>query len=259
MTKRIDFSPSTKREISAWSNNRCMICNASVSRKGMPSIAHIIPAAKNGPRSEYFGKDEYTSDFVKSNRNGLLLCPTHHIEVDNDIDGKYPIEYLFDLNNMFRERHNLENTVNIELFTGEKIEDTNKAVTNLLDYLEMTEDEISKEVKKKYEEDIETKIDLNRKIQINKFSNNTSQNISTFVEYRGPWYYSALTHTSTEIGNLYLSTAIKALYLKLDYIADEQKKYDEMLTILKRCCNGLEIDETGILNYFFYICEVFKK
>jgi len=258
MSDRDNFSDSIKREIASWSSWHCMICYEAVSKKGMPEIAHIVPASKKGPRAKY--REQYNEEFRKSNGNGLLLCAKHHNEIDAEEYGtKYTIEYLFNRNKTYREKHEFENLVNNELFSNEKNDDTERAIKKLLEYLNMSEDELSEQVRTKYAEEIGNKVELNKKLKTNNFDTRTSRNIKMFVNYNALYFYSALTNTNEEVGNLYLFTAIRALYLKMGNTKTEQEKYNKMLKVLKQCCSGLEFEEEGLLNYYLYICEVFLK
>ena len=79
------------------SANRCAICRVELSQDSVNSNesyplgeqAHIVSKEVDGPR----GKSILTSEERDSYRNLILLCPTHHTEVDkNEYD--YPVEKL---------------------------------------------------------------------------------------------------------------------------------------------------------------------
>lgn len=50
-------------------------------------MAHVIAKAKEGPRGDGVGGDD-------SYDNLMLLCPTHHREVDKAPEGEFPVEML---------------------------------------------------------------------------------------------------------------------------------------------------------------------
>ncbi len=255
-TNRTEFLDVIKREISAWSNYSCMICKRNIPRKKLPEIAHIIPASPDGPRSEY--RNTVDDKFILSKQNGILLCPICHIIVDETEVDNYPPEKLFAINTYYSEKYELEQLVKNQLFSDTFIDDVKKATSILQKNLNISE--IEEEVKEHYSKDIYKKIDLTDKFNKNNFNNSTIATIKGFVEYKAINYYYSLSYNEEEIGNIYFLVSIQVLYKKLNKKGiSEQQKYDELLSILKSACNDLMLDEKELLNYYFYICEVFKK
>ncbi|HAO5845732.1 TPA: HNH endonuclease, partial [Listeria monocytogenes] len=97
MLPREDFTTKVKREIVNYSAGSCMICRKNINN---PKIAHIIPAALKGPRSEF--REEYTQNFIKSPENGLCLCQSCHDLIDDDGLNNYSLEELFQINRNFK-------------------------------------------------------------------------------------------------------------------------------------------------------------
>jgi hypothetical protein len=50
-------------------------------------MAHIIAHSKRGPRGDGVGGEDFYDNLI-------LLCPTHHREVDKSPDGEFPVEML---------------------------------------------------------------------------------------------------------------------------------------------------------------------
>ncbi|MEG0978235.1 MAG: HNH endonuclease signature motif containing protein [Bacilli bacterium] len=260
--KRDDFSPAIKREIASWSNWRCMICQKSISKKGQPKVAHIVPASKDGPRAEYY--DQYDEGFRKSKDNGLLLCGQHHDMIDDDETKPYKIDELFEINHQYQENYEIENSINDLFYSDYRAEDTELATKKLIDFLELSESDFEKEVQQSYKDTLLDKIDLDDKLEKNKFSEFKRRTIKNFVKYYGLNYYAALTFVESEAGNLYFLTAVKLLYKKFKNCKTEDEKYNKMLKVLKKCCVELNsenesFNEMNLLNYYFYVCEVFLR
>jgi hypothetical protein len=68
------------------SGNRCAICKMELSPSGdkytLGEMAHIVGRSVDGPR----GKENLPFDERDSYANLILLCPTHHSEIDKDSD-----------------------------------------------------------------------------------------------------------------------------------------------------------------------------
>lgn len=75
------------------SGNRCAICKLELTADGsletLGEMAHIIARSQNGPR----GNQNLLISDRDSYDNLILLCPTHHVEVDKDSTA-WPIERL---------------------------------------------------------------------------------------------------------------------------------------------------------------------
>lgn len=73
------------------SGNRCAICKLELTADGsmdtLGEMAHIVGQSQNGPRGNQNLSDRDSYD------NLILLCPTHHVEVDKDF-AAWPIERL---------------------------------------------------------------------------------------------------------------------------------------------------------------------
>ena len=82
----------------ARSAGRCAVCRCHLAEaqpedgdlKPLGETAHIVSASASGPRGSGF----LTEDEKDSYHNLILLCPTHHREVDGDA-ARYPSEKLF--------------------------------------------------------------------------------------------------------------------------------------------------------------------
>jgi len=68
------------------SGNRCAICKMELSPTGdkytLGEMAHIVARSADGPR----GKEDLFLDERDNYPNLILLCPTHHCEIDKDPD-----------------------------------------------------------------------------------------------------------------------------------------------------------------------------
>ncbi len=66
------------------SGNRCAICRLELAPIGssytLGEMAHIVARAENGPR----GKDDIPARDRDLYPNRILLCPSHHVEIDGD-------------------------------------------------------------------------------------------------------------------------------------------------------------------------------
>ena len=79
------------------SGNRCAICKADLSQDSKSTIAaftlgeqaHIVGDKEHAPR----GKSSLTDTERDSYHNRILLCPTHHTEIDSNV-ADYPTEKL---------------------------------------------------------------------------------------------------------------------------------------------------------------------
>lgn len=78
------------------SGNRCAICKLELtpdgSRETLGEMAHIIARSLDGPR----GSTELVSEERDSYDNLILLCPTHHSEVDKNFEA-WPIGRLWNV------------------------------------------------------------------------------------------------------------------------------------------------------------------
>ena len=102
--KRQEFPDSVRKELMLRANLRC--CNpqcrrllVAVDKKTneltiIGEGAHIYPAKKNGPR---YDQNHSSESFIKSQENGLWLCPTCHELIDKKSNiTNYPVTKLLD-------------------------------------------------------------------------------------------------------------------------------------------------------------------
>jgi len=75
------------------SGNRCAICKIELTPDGsletLGEMAHIVARSQGGPR----GNSNQSTGERDSYNNLILLCPTHHVEVDKNPDS-WPVERL---------------------------------------------------------------------------------------------------------------------------------------------------------------------
>ncbi len=93
---RLEPKPSTVKALWSKSAGMCNICKADLWRlKGdgdnysVGQVAHICAAEAGGPRFN----PEFSDEDNRSYQNLMILCPTHHGEVDNDYE-KYSADDL---------------------------------------------------------------------------------------------------------------------------------------------------------------------
>jgi len=93
------------------SGNRCAICKLELTpdgdRETLGEMAHILARSTDGPR----GDSTLTSDERNKYKNLILLCPTHHTEIDKNFKD-WPAEKL----RIIKEKH--EAWVSEQLNTG---------------------------------------------------------------------------------------------------------------------------------------------
>jgi hypothetical protein len=80
------------------SGNRCAICKIEVTPDGeidtIGEIAHIVSRSPEGPR----GDDNLPLEKRDEYSNLILLCPTHHSEIDTFIE-KWPVSKIHEVKN----------------------------------------------------------------------------------------------------------------------------------------------------------------
>lgn len=250
---RLDFSVAVKRTLQAASFNRCMICNQITSK---PEAAHIIPASKKGPRSEF--RENYGDDFIISVNNALNLCRKCHSEIDDESLNKYSLDELFEIN----KKYLLNNKIGEEylnfFYTTEK-EMKSELVEfyrNLLRALDMTDEEIEVLLEKHSDY---TKIEFEEKLKINEFSRNIERDIKNM--YATDALIARNELKNNPIMALKIQSAIKVLYLRCAEITDNQNDiYNQMILLMnKHDPVDNMLDNRVFLNYFFIICEVFLR
>ncbi|MFX1504472.1 MAG: HNH endonuclease signature motif containing protein, partial [Promethearchaeota archaeon] len=113
-SKRIEFTPSAKRKIVRDCRNLCAFpdCNKKVVSTKITikdeqdgwfqgHVAHIYPASAKG-KGGFRYDENIPESFIKSPKNGILLCVPHHDEIDDILNKeKYTAEALLRM----RENH----------------------------------------------------------------------------------------------------------------------------------------------------------
>ncbi|WP_297286293.1 HNH endonuclease signature motif containing protein [uncultured Brachyspira sp.] len=86
------ISESTKKLLLLNSGGMCAICRTSLTNNEniVADVAHIIAQNINGPRGNIYYRDSIDIDGYD---NLILLCPTHHRIIDNDVN-TYTVEKL---------------------------------------------------------------------------------------------------------------------------------------------------------------------
>ncbi|UED78404.1 HNH endonuclease [Lysinibacillus sp. CD3-6] len=248
---RVDFSSTVKRDLQIIAGNHCMICSTPTTK---PRIAHIIPAAENGPRSEY--RKHYSEEFIASSKNGLSLCNTCHDLIDDEDLNTYTIQELFNINNSFREKFLLEEEYKRQLGINnqENYIELEEFYKNLITKLEVTDEEIEIVIEKHTDF---KKIDYLKKIEINKFNIRQKRKIKSL--YAAELFVLKENLEENPIIAIKLKAAIQILYNRLSKKSKNQEEiYDKMLEHMydpSKQVLGNEI----ILTYYFVICEVFLK
>lgn len=250
---RLEFSAAVKRILQSASFNKCMICTKITSK---PEAAHIIPASKKGPRSEF--RSEYDNAFIISAENALNLCRKCHSEIDDESLNKYTLDELLLIN----KKHLSNNQIGEEylnfFFTTEKEMQSElvEFYQNVLHALDMTDEEIETLLNKDPDY---TKIEFEEKLKKNNFSNNIRRNIINMYATDALIVRSELK--SNPIMALKIQSAIGILYLRCAEITDNQNDiYKRMIQLMNNHDPfNNTVDNRVFLNYFFIICEVFLK
>lgn len=81
-------------------SNSAGICNLCKIKNEHNEVAHIIAYKPNGARGNVSLSSEYSSEYLNSYNNLILLCPNCHTEIDSNPD-KYTVEYLLQCKNQF--------------------------------------------------------------------------------------------------------------------------------------------------------------
>lgn len=206
--------------------------------------AHIHPHSENGgPRS---GGD-MPMERRKKVENFILLCPTHHREIDKAPDGKYPIERLFE----WKYEHEKE----IRKAIQSRIPNINHAqlnvvVNHLLDSnITYNSDnkltKISDKIKKNgFSKNIKPiiKTGLTQSKTVEKFLNDMQGINPNFVDRLASHFVEAYQHVSEQ-----------------DLSPDDA--FDEMLYVACHNSHHRKYHAAGaaVVVYFFEKCDIFKK
>lgn len=117
MTKRKRLNPTTEKILWAMSSGRCEKCGRLIYQHPLSKvignfaqIAHNLPVANNGPRSDFKVIDSNAD--INDVSNLLLLCYDCHREIDEIAPDKYPPEELkrikFDFDEFILKATNVE-------------------------------------------------------------------------------------------------------------------------------------------------------
>lgn len=119
----MSISDKDKKLLWAKSGNRCAICERLLSGETNELIgeqAHIISSKPNGPR----GDTPIAQSEIDSYENLILLCPTHHAEIDKDTNS-WTVEKLKETKKIHEEKVKigLDNTnIRHNMFEKEDLE-----------------------------------------------------------------------------------------------------------------------------------------
>lgn len=243
---RDNFSIKVKRGLNQLSNGCCMICRRYIST---PNYAHIIPASKQGPRSNERG--EYSQEFIISIDNGLCLCPECHMFIDDPSTNKYTTQELFEINKRFQDEFNLKEEYKQQLGIYNDITDKEikNIYTRIYDYLN-DDDDI--QIKEDYD-----KISYTDKMNLNQFSKYYQKEIKFFYSVEFSAFEKAIQEMP--IAAVKLRAAISTLYMRLSMEEKNNNKIIEKMLNIMSDPSEEQLGNKLTLYYFFIICEVFKK
>lgn len=248
---RLDFSPAVKRTLQAASFNRCMICQKITSK---PEAAHIIPASKKGPRSEC--RSNYDDAFIISVENALNLCRKCHSDIDDASLNKFSLGELFEINKRYLSNNKIGEEY-LNFFSTDQKEIHGELVEfyqDVLHALDMTNVEIEALL---YNDLDYTKIEFEEKLEKNKFSRKIIRDITSMYSNDAVIVRNELK--KNPIISLKIQAAISTLYNRCAEETEVQNEvYNRMVQLMYNPTNNV-VDNKIFLNYFFIICEVFKK
>lgn len=248
---RSEFSATVKRNLQLIARNRCMICSCPTNK---PRISHIIPAAQNGPRSEF--RHLYTEKFITSPENGLSLCNECHDVIDDPDLNIYSVDELFNFNNQSREKFDLEEEYKKQLGISDigHFNELKNFYTLLLNRLDLTDDEIELIIQKN---DDFKKIDYIKKMKKNEFLPRQTRRIKQL--YASELFILKEQIEENPIIAIKIAAAVRILYLRLsEKFSNQSDIYDKMLEHMYDTSHQ-KIGNEIILTYYFVICEVFIK
>lgn len=248
---RLDFSAAVKRTLQAASFNRCMICKKITSK---PEAAHIIPASKKGPRSEF--RSNYDDAFIISVENALNLCRKCHSEIDDESLNKFSLDELFKINKGYLSNNKIGEEY-LNFFSTDQKEIHGELIEfyqNVLHALDMTDEEIEALLQKDPDY---TKIEFEEKLEKNKFSRKIKRDITSMYSNDAVIVRNELK--SNPIISYKIQVAISTLYIRCAEETDVQNEiYNRMVQLMYNPTDNV-VDNKIFLNYFFIICEVFLK
>lgn len=248
---RLEFSTTVKRTLQAASFNRCMICKKITPN---PEAAHIIPASKDGPRSEF--RSNYDDAFIISVKNALNLCRICHSLIDDKSLNTFSLDELFEINKSYLSNNEIGEEY-LNFFFTDKKEIHGELVEfyqNVLHALDMNDAEIEALLQKDPDY---TKIEFEKKLEKNKFSRKIKRDI-TFM-YSNDAVIVRNELKNNPIISFKINAAISTLYVRCATVTDDQNEiYNRMIQLMYNPTDNV-VDNKIFLNYFFIICEVFLK
>ena len=205
--------------------------------------AHIHPHSENGgPRS---GGDMPTEK-RREVENFILLCPTHHREIDKAPDEKYPVERLL----RWKKRHE------------KKI---NRSIQSHMPNISQSElDVIIKHLLQNDETyDASNKLtSISNKVKINNFSDKVTPIIKTGLTQstKVEDYLNSMEQTDSNFATR-LASYFTSEYRKIPKKMTPDDAFMEMLYIACHDSHELKYHAAGaaIVVYFFEKCDIFKK
>ncbi|GAA0071412.1 hypothetical protein UT300003_29360 [Clostridium sardiniense] len=248
---RKNFSAAVKRQTELYARGHCMICGKATNK---PRIAHIIPASKEGPRSEYI--NDFSEEFIISSKNALSLCNDCHDKIDDEGLNSYSLQELLAFNERSRKNFELleEYREQIGLTNISYTEEIEKFYEILLKELEVTDEELEDKISKNMDF---IKIDVDEKLKKNLFNMLQKRRVLNCYAYEFYIFKEAIE--SNVIISAKLTAAIKVLYKRLLEMNNNQSEiFDEMKKLMIDPSQGV-LGNDLVLSYYFIICEVFKK
>ncbi|WP_438714339.1 HNH endonuclease [Enterococcus sp. AZ109] len=248
---RENFTPKVRTEIINYSDGVCMLCLKSLTS---PKIAHIIPASKNGPRSEY--RSSYGSDFIKSSDNGLCLCSDCHDLIDDEGLNTYSLVDLLNINKRFKKDFFVKEEYKHLLGIGD-INHSNELVRfydHLLGLLNCSDKDFDNfDTVTGF-----TKVSVDKKISVNNLYFRQAKTIRDQYAFEFIIFKQSLENSP--IISEKIRAAVKVLYQR---IKDQEKDlsnadlFDKMMSLMYDPSKQV-IGNRIPLIYFFIICEVFS-
>lgn len=248
---RENFTPKVKREITNYSDGVCMLC-----LKGLtsPKIAHIIPAAAKGPRSEF--RDMYEDNFIKSSNNGLCLCSECHDLIDDDGLNNYSLEELIEVNKKFKEEYFIKAEYKHLLGIGD-INYSNE-LSKFYDHLKSLLNTSDAEIVLSKNDSEFTKISIDEKIEKNNLYFVQARMIKSNYAFEFMIFKEVMENSL--IISEKIRAAIKILYQRLkknEQNISNANLFDKMLTLMYDPSSQVVGNKIPLI-YFFIICEVFS-
>lgn len=248
---RENFTPKVKREIINYSDGKCMICLKSLTS---PKIAHIVPAAEKGPRSEF--RDSFEDSFIKSTENGLCLCSECHDLIDDDGLNKYSLRKLLEINRKFREEYSIKEEYKQLLGVG-NINHSNELL-NFYNHLQFLLNQSDEELSIVQSGSGFNKISIEEKIQRNGLDARQARTIKQYYAFEFIQFKEAMENSL--IISEKIRSAVKILFQRLrktEQGISNADLFNKMLALMYDPSNQVVGNRVPLI-YFFIICEVFS-